>query len=166
MTLRCGGETVPRTNKMPRMEDPPPALSTRIETALAYLDAGFRGDNDAAARLLGESFVWIDHSQGVVADTIEDLLRVAAEHGGWTDREFKIERIMESLDGTVIATGTLTQTQMGTWRSIPPTGRRVSIACCEIIGFDPEGRVISEEAYQDDLSIMKQLGVFDLTGTT
>jgi len=74
--------------------------------------------------------------------------------------------VMECLDGTVIATGTLTQTEMGTWRSIPPTGKQVSIACCEIIGFDAEGRVISEEAYQDDLSIMKQLGVFDLTGTT
>ena len=148
------------------MTQTPTAQSKRIETALAYLDAGFRGDNEAAGALLGESYVWVDHSQGLVAETIEDLLRVAEEHGGWTDREFKIDRIMESLDGTVIATGTLTQTQMGTWRSIPPTGRRVSIACCEIVGFDAEGRVISEEAYQDDLSIMKQLGVLDLTGTT
>ena len=87
----------------------------------------------------------------MVAETVDDLLRVAEEHAGWTDREFKVERIMESLDGTVIATGTLTQTQMGTWRSIPATGRRVSIACCEIVGFDAEGRVISEEAYEDDL---------------
>ncbi len=142
------------------------AESKRVETARAFLDAGFRGDDEAASRFLGESYVWIDHSQGVVAETIEDLLRVAEEHAGWIDREFKIDRIMESLDGTVIALGTLTQTQMGTWRSIPPTGRRVSIACCEVIGFDAEGRVISEEAHQDDVSIMKQLGVFDSTGTT
>jgi len=90
------------------MTQTPTAQSKRIETALAYLDAGFRGDNEAAAALLGVSYVWVDHSQGLVAETIEDLLRVAGEHGGWTDREFKIDRIMESLDGTVIATGTIT----------------------------------------------------------
>jgi len=148
------------------MTHAPTPQSKRVETARAYLDAGFSGDNDAAARLLGESYVWIDHCQGVVAESIEDLLRVAEEHAGWTDREFKIDRIMETLDGTVIAQGTLTQTQMGTWRSIPPTGKRVTIPCCEIIRFDQEGRVIAEEAYQDDLSIMKQLGVLDLTATT
>jgi hypothetical protein len=59
-------------------EDPAP--SKRVETALAYLDAGFRGDDDAVARLLGESYVWIDHCQGVIARTIEDLLRVAEGH--------------------------------------------------------------------------------------
>jgi len=32
--------------------------------------------NEAVAALLGESYVWIDHSQGVVAETVEDLLRV------------------------------------------------------------------------------------------
>jgi predicted ester cyclase len=148
------------------MPEDHPAASKRIETALAYLEAGFRGDDDAAARLLGESFVWIDHCQGVVARTIEDLLRIAEEHSGWIDRVFDIERIMESVDGTVIAQGTLTQTHNGVWRSVPPTGKRVTIPCCEIIGFDAEGRVISEEAYQDDLSIMKQLGITDLTGTT
>ena len=62
------------------MKQTEPAQSKRIETALAYLDAGFRGDNEAAAALLGESYVWVDHSQGVVAETIEDLLRVAEEH--------------------------------------------------------------------------------------
>jgi predicted ester cyclase len=142
------------------------AQSERIQTALAYLDAGFRGDNDACAQLLGESYVWIDRSQGLVAQTQEELLRVAEEHGGWVDRVFEIERVMESVDGTVIAQGTLTQTHMGTWRSIPPTGKRVTTACCEIIGFDSQGRVISEDAYQDDLSIMKQLGVLDLSATT
>jgi hypothetical protein len=47
--------------------------------------AGFRGDDDAAARLLGESYVWIDHCQDVIARTIEDLLRIAKEHSGWID---------------------------------------------------------------------------------
>jgi steroid delta-isomerase-like uncharacterized protein len=142
------------------------AASERIQTAVAYLDAGMRGDNDTVVRLLGESFVWIDHSQGVVASTIEELLQVAEEHAGWTDRVFDIERAMETVDGTVIAQGRITQTHMGVWRSIPATGRRITIDCIEIVGFDPEGRVISEEAYQDDLSIMKQLGVLDLTDTT
>ena len=140
--------------------------SQRVQTALAYLDAGFRGDNDACARLLGETYVWIDHSQGVVAQSVEELLRVAEEHGGWVDRVFKVDRVMETLEGSVIALGTLTQTQMGAWRGIPPTGQTVSVACCEIVGFDSQGRVISEEAYQDDLSIAKQIGVADLRSVT
>jgi len=137
-----------------------------VETALAYLDAGFRGDNDACAQLLGDTYVWIDHSQGVVAQSVEDLLRVAEEHGGWVDRVFNVDRVMETLEGSVVALGTLTQTQMGTWRGIPATGKTVSVPCCEIIGFDSRGRVISEEAYQDDLAIAKQLGVSDLRSVT
>ena len=113
--------------------------SKRVQTALAYLDAGFRGDNDACAQLLGETSFGIDHSQGVVAQTVEDLGRVAEEHGGWVDRVFKVGRVMETLEGSVITLGTLTQTQMGAWRGIPPTGQTVSVACCENVGFDSQG---------------------------
>jgi predicted ester cyclase len=148
------------------MSETRPGPSTRVETALAFLEAGFSGDNDECARLLGEGYVWIDHAQGVVAQTREELLRVAEEHAGWVDRVFEIERVIVSVEITVIAEGTLTQTHMGTWRSIPPTGVTVTTACCEIVGFDAQGRVISEAAYQDDLSIMRQLGVVDLSVTT
>jgi steroid delta-isomerase-like uncharacterized protein len=136
-----------------------------VETALAHLQAGLRGDNDAAAQLLGDSFTWTDRAQDFTAATLDELLRSAEVHAGWHDQVLDVERVMEA-ENSVIVQGTITQTHMGMWRSIPPTGKRVTIQTCDIISFDSRGRIISEDAYQDDLTIMKQLGVTNLMGTT
>ncbi len=122
--------------------------SKNVETALTYLRAGLIPDNETCARLLGESFTWTDRAQGYVAKSVEELVRSAEEHAGWHDRVLEVECVSEC-DDRVFIQGTLTQTHMGTWRSVPPTGRRVRVQFCDIIGFDSEGRIISEDSYQD-----------------
>ncbi len=139
--------------------------SRNVEAALTYLRAGLRGDNETCTQLLGDGFTWTDRAQGYTASSIEDLLRSAEEHAGWHDRVLEVERVIEA-DNSVIVQGALTQTHMGTWRSVAATGKRVTFPFIDIVSFDGQGRIISEDAYQDDLTIMKQLGVVDLTNTT
>ena len=136
--------------------------SRNVATARAYLEAGFRGDNEAVAALLGDGFVWIDRAQGIVARTVDELLAAAEEdQTAWSDRVLDVERVTEGVDGTVFVQGQVTQTHTGTWRGVEPTGRRVTFVFCDIFSFDPRGRVVSEDAYQDHLSVMQQLGVIE-----
>jgi hypothetical protein len=113
--------------------------SKNVETALTYLTAGLRGDNKTCAQLLGDTFKWIDRAQGFTAESIEELLRSADEHAGWHDRVLDVERVMEA-ENSVIVQGTLTQTHIGPWRSVPPTGKRVTVPFCDITSFDTQGQ--------------------------
>lgn len=46
---------------------------------------------------------------------------------------------------------------------VPPTGRRVKIAFCVVVGFDGE-RVAHEHIYWDQASVLVQLGLLDPAG--
>lgn len=55
----------------------------------------------------------------------------------------------------VIARGTHT----GTWRGIPPTGKRVAFPACAVFTFDEADKIKAEIAYFDRPTVLTQLGV-------
>ena len=50
--------------------------------------------------------------------------------------------------------------QLGHWRGLPATGRRVEIPLCGIYTFDDQDRLVGERIYYDRASVLRQLGVF------
>jgi steroid delta-isomerase-like uncharacterized protein len=137
--------------------------SGNMDTARLLLEASYRGDVDTTRRLIADGYVFTDYTKERVADTPE-LLRQAFQDdiGAWSDRVLEIEHMMETTDGRVITQMRITATHTGTYKSIPATGRRVTNTACDILHFDAQGRVVAEEAYHDDLTIMVQLGVVQL----
>jgi steroid delta-isomerase-like uncharacterized protein len=51
-------------------------------------------------------------------------------------------------------------TQLGEWRGLPPTGRRVDIPLCGVYTFDAHDRLAGEKIYYDRATVLRQLGVF------
>lgn len=51
-------------------------------------------------------------------------------------------------------------TQLGSWRGLPATGRRVEIPLCGVYTFDEQDRLAGERIYYDRASVLRQLGVF------
>ncbi len=51
-------------------------------------------------------------------------------------------------------------TQLGPWRGLPATGRRVDIPLCGVYTFDEQDRLAGERIYYDRASVLRQLGVF------
>jgi steroid delta-isomerase-like uncharacterized protein len=51
-------------------------------------------------------------------------------------------------------------TQLGPWRGLPPTGRRVEVPLCGVYTFDENGRLAGERIYYDRATTLRQLGVF------
>jgi steroid delta-isomerase-like uncharacterized protein len=62
-------------------------------------------------------------------------------------------------DDAIIVDGLLGGTHQATWLGIPPTGKKVSVPFCALFTFTEDGRIQSETAYYDRLTILEQLGV-------
>jgi hypothetical protein len=90
-----------------------------------------------------------------------DGVRVRCSVRSRSRRGTRIDNIMETTDGAVVVQTTEHGTHAGTWRSVPPTGRPVEIEICDILRFDDQYRIVSNDYYADHLSILQQLGVLD-----
>jgi steroid delta-isomerase-like uncharacterized protein len=61
---------------------------------------------------------------------------------------------------TVILEVIIRGTQLGPWRGLPPTGRRVEVPLCGVYTFGADDRLAGEKIYYDRAMVLKQLGVF------
>jgi steroid delta-isomerase-like uncharacterized protein len=50
--------------------------------------------------------------------------------------------------------------QLGAWRGLPATGRKVDFPLCGVYTFDEENRLAGERIYYDRATVLRQLGVF------
>ena len=138
--------------------------SERETRVRAFFRAVERNDFEALAGLVGDGYVWIDHTTDTVASTPEELQAAVEEDAAWSDRMFVIDRAMETSDGAVVVQMTNTQTLTGEWRSIRGQGQRVRREICEIFRFDEDDRIVVEEMYEDALTLMRQLGAITAGG--
>jgi steroid delta-isomerase-like uncharacterized protein len=74
------------------------------------------------------------------------------------DLRIDVRRRYES-DEAVIIEEVIRGTHLGTWRGLPPTGRRVEIPLCAIFTFDGDDRLAGEKIYYDRAMVLQQLGV-------
>jgi steroid delta-isomerase-like uncharacterized protein len=51
-------------------------------------------------------------------------------------------------------------TQLGAWRGLPATGRKVDFPLCGVFTFDSDGRLAGERIYYDRATVLHQLGIF------
>jgi len=75
------------------------------------------------------------------------------------DFVFVPDRIVGAENGVQVE-GRFTGTQQGTWRGLPPTGRKVDFKMCILFDFEGE-RMVLERVYFDLNTPLQQLGVAD-----
>ena len=63
-------------------------------------------------------------------------------------------------DETVILEVIIRGTQLGPWRGLPATGKRVEVPLCGVYTFGDDNRLAGERIYYDRAMILRQLGVF------
>jgi steroid delta-isomerase-like uncharacterized protein len=61
---------------------------------------------------------------------------------------------------TIVLEVIIRGTQLGAWRGLPATGRRVEIPLCGIYTFTSDDRLAGERIYYDRAMVLRQLGVF------
>jgi steroid delta-isomerase-like uncharacterized protein len=93
--------------------------------------------------------VWDGH------DGVADLLHQNIT--GFPDFHFD-PQIFHDADDSVIVEGRFTGTHLGSWKGIPPTGKRIDIPLIIVFAFEGSG-MVCERTYFDILTVLRQLGV-------
>lgn len=75
------------------------------------------------------------------------------------DLHIEIKR-QHATDDAVILEVMIRGTQLGSWRGLLPTGRRVEVPLCGVYTFDKDDRLSGERIYYDRATVLAQLGVF------
>lgn len=63
-------------------------------------------------------------------------------------------------DDNVVLEVTISGTHRGSWRGLPPTGRRIEFPLCAIFSFDEANKIAGERIYYDRADVLHQLGVY------
>jgi len=63
-------------------------------------------------------------------------------------------------DDAIVLEVMIRGTQLGSWRGLPATGRRVDLPLCAVYTFDGDDRLAGEKIYYDRGTVLRQLGVF------
>jgi steroid delta-isomerase-like uncharacterized protein len=61
---------------------------------------------------------------------------------------------------TIVLEVIIRGTQLGPWRGLPATGRRVEVPICGVYTFGADDRLAGERIYYDRAMVLRQLGVF------
>jgi predicted ester cyclase len=69
-------------------------------------------------------------------------------------------------DDAILLEVSIRGTHLGSWRGLPPTGRRVEFPLCGVYTFDADDRLAGERIYYDRGTVLRQLGVFHEPETT
>ena len=139
-------------------------LSDRIRARLEVVEEHVRRENahDLAGIMatFGEQAwyddePWSEHHDGrdAVRRYYEDLLAALP------DLHIDIAHRLAAEDGVALEVR-ISGTQLGSWRGLPPTGRRVEFPLCGLYTFDEEGKLAGERIYYDRGSVLHQVGLY------
>ena len=102
-----------------------------------------------------EDEAWGEHYRGGngVRQFYEQLMKALP------DLQIDVQR-RHVTDDVVVLEVMIRGTQLGEWRGLPATGRRVEIPLCGVYTFDSDDRLAGERIYYDRGTVLRQLGVF------
>jgi steroid delta-isomerase-like uncharacterized protein len=98
---------------------------------------------------------WGEHYKGIdgVRQFYEQLMKALP------DLEIEMVRRHVTADAVMLEV-IIRGTQVGEWRGLPATGRRVEVPLCGVYTFCSDNRLAGERIYYDRATVLQQLGVF------
>jgi len=129
-----------------------------VETLRAAHESWNRRDFASVVRNSAENLVYTDNARGLNLNS-RDKFREWTE--AWA-KAFSDGHITnpEYIDAgeVVVAQFTVEGKNDGPFGSLKPTGRKMSLAFCEVCHFDKQGRIVSGGCYYDQYTLLTQLG--------
>jgi len=139
--------------------------SKNVETLRAAHESWNKRDFPGVVKNAAEGLVYTDNARAVTLNS-RDKFREWTE--GWA-KAFSDGRITnpEYIDAgdIVIARFTVVGTNDGSFGSMKPTGRKMSLPFCEICHFDKKGKTVSGGCYYDQYTLLTQLGHIEALAT-
>jgi steroid delta-isomerase-like uncharacterized protein len=140
-----------------------PTDSIKADARLAAVEEHVRQENrhdlDRLLAIFGQKALYEDAPWGEMHEGI-DAVRAyyATLFRAAPDLHIDIKKRHVSDDAIVLEV-VITGTQLGPWRGLPPTGRRLEFPLCAVFTFDENDRMVGERIYYDRATVLRQLGV-------
>jgi steroid delta-isomerase-like uncharacterized protein len=132
--------------------------SKNVEMVRAAHEAWNRRDFDGVVQNVSENVNYSDRARGSTMNSKQQFRQfVEAWAQGFSNGKIVNPQYLEAGD-TVIAQFTMEGTNDGSFMGMKPTGRRASVALCEIVKCDKNGMAVSGNIYYDQYSLLTQLG--------
>jgi steroid delta-isomerase-like uncharacterized protein len=143
-----------------RDNDPHDKLAARIAIVEQHVRLENAHDLEGVLGTFGDTAryddePWGEHFNGRdgVRQFYEQLMKALP------DLQIEIQRRHVAADAIILEV-MIRGTQLGAWRGLPATGRRVEFPLCGIYTFDADNRLAGEKIYYDRGTVLHQLGVF------
>ncbi len=138
----------------------PNRRSARIAIVEEHIRLENAHDLEGVLQTFGDSAryddeAWGEHYSGRdgVHSFYEQLLKALP------DLEIRVQR-RHVTDDAILVEVVIRGTQLGSWRGLPATGRRVEVPLCGVYTFDADARLAGEKIDYDRATVLNQLGVF------
>ena len=133
--------------------------AARLAIVEEHVRAELAHELDALVDTFGKDPEWIDNSAREDHHGHDGVRAYYADlFAGFPDFSLDIER-RHIAEETIILEVLVRGTHTGTWKGIPPTGRRAEFPVCAVFTFDDRDQIHAEIVYFDRLTVMTQLGV-------
>lgn len=141
-----------------------PELSSTQSRRMAIVDEHVRLENehnlDGVVRTFGETARYDDEPWNQHYEGREQVREFYAQlMAALPDLSIEIVRRHAAVE-TVILEVIIRGTQLGPWRGLPATGKRVEVPLCGVYTFGADDRLAGEKIYYDRAMVLRQLGVF------
>lgn len=141
-----------------------PMPQDRLATRIALVEQHVRLENahdlDGVLATFGDAAhyddeAWGEHYEGAtgVREFYSQLMKALP------DLQIEVVR-RHATEEAIVLEVIIRGTQLGRWRGLPATGRKVEIPLCGVYTFDEQDRLAGERIYYDRASVLRQLGVF------
>jgi predicted ester cyclase len=115
------------------------------------------GNEQTAAEIIHPDFLDHTNPPGMQHGLDGHLAIVRLFRAAFVDQQWQVEDLFGE-DDRVVARTTMTGTHLGDFFGIPPTGARVTFPGVHILRI-ADGRIAEHWGSNDDLGLMRQLGV-------
>jgi len=132
--------------------------SKNVEKVRSAHESWNRRDFQGVIREAAEGLTYTDQGRNLTL-TGRDKFREWTEAwaAAFSDGRITNARYIDAAD-TVVTQFTVEGTNDGPFGPLPPSGRRISVAFCEVCKLDKDGRVVSGSCYYDQYTLLTQLG--------
>ena len=132
--------------------------SKNVEALRAAHESWNRRDFDGLLQNVADNLAYADRARGSTMNSKQQFREFVE---AWA-QAFPNGKIVDpqytDAGNTVIAQFTMEGTNEGSLMGMKPTGRRASVALCEIVNYDKNGMAVSGNLYYDQYNMLTQLG--------
>ena len=114
-------------------------------------------DHTKLERYFSSSFKRRVNNVEIATNNVELAAHIGVYQAGFPDMHLHIDELL-SFQNKVLVKWSISGTNTQMFGELAPTGKKIKVNGISVIEFNPQGKIIYEDVYYNELSLIQQLG--------